>query len=108
MNSKNGKVGFICVGALAALLAILALVSYAVGAAYEVEKPGETPEDARLYVVRDIGGRVTAFSADADIPAIETEIETSGLREYDRVLLRQGIEVTGYRELVGLLEDFSN
>ncbi|MDR1065805.1 MAG: BofC C-terminal domain-containing protein [Oscillospiraceae bacterium] len=115
MNGKHGKIGYICIGALAALLALLAVASYAAGAAYEAasepEAAQEGAKDTRTYTLRDDGGTLSVFPERperSDIPELKTEIETSGLREYDKSLLQSGIEVTGYEKLIGLLEDFSN
>ncbi|MDR1329943.1 MAG: hypothetical protein LBK23_10120 [Oscillospiraceae bacterium] len=112
MNGKRGKIGYICIGALAALLALLAVASYAAGAAYEAatepEAAQEGVKDTRTYTLRDDGGTLSVFPEHPDVPELKTEIETSGLREYDKNMLQSGIEVTGYEKLVGLLEDFSN
>ncbi|MDR2420793.1 MAG: hypothetical protein LBD49_01630 [Oscillospiraceae bacterium] len=94
----GGKKGYICALALAAALALLALASYAAYAGGA----------AAPYVLREAGGRIKAFAGSPGEPEIETDIEISGLREYDKQLLRRGIEVEGYENVAGLLEDFSN
>jgi hypothetical protein len=61
-----------------------------------------------LYTLREYRGKIAVFSgAFSAIPAIETDIDVAGLREYDRELLERGIEVDAYEGVLRLLEDFS-
>ncbi len=94
------------VGALAVAFAGLAVTVYALGAQTDGIMPAAAA--TREYTVRAENGKITVFPENTGLPEIETEIDTSGLREYDRQLLEHGIEVEGYRNMISLLEDFSN
>lgn len=64
--------------------------------------------DTRQYILREHNGRLAVFLAGRAEPLLQTDMTTHNLRHYDRELLLRGIEVTGYENLLGLLEDFSN
>lgn len=101
------KVFVFSVGALAVAFAGLAVTVYALGAQpAAIDEPVQTA--AQQYVLRSESGKITVFSGNSELPEIETGIDTSHLREYDRQLLEQGIEIEGYEKMIGLLEDFSN
>jgi hypothetical protein len=71
----------------------------------------QSPEQSQspaLYTLREYRGKVAVFTGGFDeIPAIETDIDVSGLREYDRKLLSDGIPVEAYEGVLRLLEDFA-
>lgn len=97
--------------AVLAVLVVSALTCAAVSAAGEretAEKPrAEASADTRIsYTLRICGDTVSVFSG-GDSPLMDTEIEPSTLRGSDRELLKRGITVHSYEELLGLLEDFS-
>jgi hypothetical protein len=60
------------------------------------------------YTLREWQGKVAIFTKGSAKPMIETNIEVSRLREYDRALLTRGIELADYEALQSALEDFSN
>ena len=101
---KRRKV-LIITGAVAAAFAGLAITVVALGTKPAVSDPVIS---SAQYLVRAESGKVTVFKKNSELPVFNTEIDTSGLREYDRRLLEQGIEIEGYDNMVGLLEDFSN
>ncbi len=107
VDSMKRKVFIFSVAAVAVVFAGLAVTFYALGASpAAVAEPAEAA--ARQYVVRAKSGKITVFPGDSKIPEIETEIDTSRLRAYDRELLENGIEIEGYENMISLLEDFSN
>ena len=62
-----------------------------------------------LYILKEINGQIGVFGADnADSPLFITETRTKSLRLGDRALIRQGISVFGYENLLRLLEDFGS
>ena len=66
-------------------------------------------EQAGKYVVRAYNGKIALFeSGTASTPIIETDIEVSALRAYDRRLLEDGIEVDSYEDVLRLFEDFGS
>ncbi|MDR0839499.1 MAG: hypothetical protein LBN99_07685 [Oscillospiraceae bacterium] len=105
------KTVLLCAAAALILSGAAALAVYTAAAPEPQAAPAtELPEVAppRKYTLRATDGRVTVYVNGDEIPEIVTGIDASGLREYDRALLERGIEVTGYENLLGLIEDFSN
>ena len=102
---KNRKVLLFATGAAAVIFAGVAITISAVGTQSSGAAVLETPSK---YIVREESGRVAVFSGDSERPEIYTDINTSRLREYDRALLENGIEIEGYDSVIGILEDFSN
>ena len=105
MNFIKRKVFLLSTGAAAIVAAGFAITVRALGAQPD---SAVSQHDASQYVVRAESGKVTVFPNSSGLPEIETDIDTATLREYDRALLERGIEVEGYENMIGLLEDFSN
>lgn len=99
------KVFLLIIGALAIAFAGFAVTVSALENAQTVSR---SEAEAPAYTVRAENGKVTVYSGNPDAPEIETAIDTSNLREYDKQLLEKGIEVDGYEKMLSLLEDFSN
>lgn len=60
-----------------------------------------------LFILRAQDGKVVVFRSDEqETLFLKTDIHVSGLREYDKKLLQNGIQVNSYEEVIGLLEDF--
>ena len=62
-------------------------------------------KDTEDYVIKEEDGSVVI---EYGREKLETSISTSGLREYDRELLKNGITVFSYDEVLMLLEDFNS
>lgn len=106
----------------AMLLCLLSAAAFSVCGAYKSLHYGQAytlPEDVAAqfsgktenaeYYLRESEGFVAVFSGSRErTPISVTHIETSGLRETDRVLLRRGIPVSGTAELLMLLEDLGS
>ena len=59
-------------------------------------------------VVSAFDGRVAVFPAAGGAPISSTEIRLAGLRECDRELIRRGVPVETYEELLRLVEDLNS
>ena len=101
------KVLIFSTGAMAVAFAGLAVTVNALVTQPSSDRQGATTA-AQQYIVRAENGKVAVFPESYGLPEIETGIDISQLREYDRRLLEQGIAIEGYENMVGLLEDFSN
>ena len=89
---------------IAALLLLVGKGGVASGDKTDI--PVSSPDTA-AYVVGQWDGRVALFTKDFENrPALETDIDVQNLREYDRLLLRAGIKVDSYEEVLRLMEDF--
>ena len=60
------------------------------------------------YTVREYEGAVSVFTAAEDAPLIITEIEVSGLRSVDQKMIREGITLASYEDVLMLLEDLGS
>lgn len=67
--------------------------------------PAVSERQGSRYLVRAYNGKIAFFT---DGAVIETDIDVSSLRAYDRQLLENGIEAYTYEEVLQLLEDFSS
>lgn len=92
--------------ACAAAIALITGLAAAAASAAELQAELAAATETEVFTVRSVDGRL-AVESDAQAPRI-TQIDASALREYDRELLENGIEVAGYENLLSLLEDFSN
>lgn len=71
--------------------------------------PTASPAQDKLYILREIDGQIGVFDADnTDSPIFITDTPTQTLRLSDRALIRQGISVFGYENMLKLLEDFGS
>jgi len=102
---KIRRVLLISTGAAAIAFAGLAATVSALGTQNTAPEPSPAPAH---YTVRAENGRITVYPGDKTQPELYADIDLSRLREYDRALLEQGIEIDGYEGVIGLLEDFSN
>ena len=94
--------------AAALLLAGYAAVAGIGGGAAE-DAPGLAGTGERMFIIRAHNGKIALFSDSfAAAPAIETDIDVSLLRAYDRELLENGIEVNTYEDVLRLLEDLES
>ena len=97
----------------ATIALITGATAFAVSVADSPQTLGSTAAES-VYTLRSVDG-LLAVESDSTLAAdangrlgVDMSIEVSGLRRYDRELLELGIEVTGYDNLLSLLEDFSN
>jgi len=63
------------------------------------------------FLLKTVNGVISVFDGRTDAeasPVLETQIDVSTLRAYDRETFEKGIVVETYEELVRILEDFSN
>jgi hypothetical protein len=61
------------------------------------------------YILREHEGRIAVFTPGFDgAPAIVTDIDVRGLRNYDRRLLKAGIRAETYEDVLKLFEDFGS
>ena len=76
------------------------------------EKPEIITADKTMkteYILRNYDGHIGIFYGEFDkVPAIETDIQVSTLREIDQKLLEDGIRADSYEEILKLLEDFNS
>lgn len=99
---------------------VLAGISEDAGARYESAEPTATAADIgeetvneeqqtaeELYVLKNRGGTAAVFSGSGEL-LLETDISVAGLRETDRKMLENGIEVNSYESVLKLLEDLSS
>ena len=107
MTKKTIKAGILVLTASTALLACAYTVNTVSGESVEdlshVSKSAE--QYGGKYLVRTYNGKIAFFT---DGAVIETDIDVSGLRAYDRQLLENGIAACTYEEVLQLLEDFSS
>ena len=61
-----------------------------------------------IYVVREYKGVVAVFFSDNNDPVIQTDILVSGLRGSDQTMVRKGIPIETYTEVLCLLEDLGS
>ena len=115
----SGRTELIMMKRTAAILcaAALAMITGATAFAFSVAESSGTlgrSKDESVFTLRSVDGKLAVESNGplvidgAGRLSIDCAIEVSGLRRYDRELLERGIEVTGYENLLSLLEDFSN
>ena len=62
----------------------------------------DQPEEKTLFIVKEYFGQIGIFDADG------IEIYTKTLPEVDRILLREGIELSSKEALDALIEDYSS
>ena len=106
MAKKLIKSGVLVTAAAAAVL----LAGYAavagIGSGDGGDVPGLAEAGENKFIIRAHNGRIALFSDSfASAPAVETDIDISLLRAYDRELLENGIEVDTYEDVLRLLED---
>lgn len=100
------------------LLAVMVSVYTAVyvsGSGSEVAARSESVNAAQLsekapqYVLYDYNGTVAVFTyADQSKPLIITDIDVRSLRKTDQQLLKRGVELETYEDVVMLLEDLDS
>ena len=66
---------------------------------------GDASEEKTVYTLKDSDGVIIIMHDDE---TIETDIKTDGLRAYDRDLLKEGIVVDDYEDVLKLIEDFNS
>ncbi|MCL2407994.1 MAG: hypothetical protein FWC96_00045 [Oscillospiraceae bacterium] len=107
MTKKTIKAGILALTASAALLTCMYTVSAVSG--YGAEAPPSASaameQGGGKYLVRAYNGKIAYFTGGE---VVETDIDVSGLRAYDRQLLENGIAAYTYEEVLQLLEDFSS
>ena len=59
------------------------------------------------YTVKEYRGKIAVFVGNEDIPVKVLDIDTNGLREYDRAQFEKGITLDSMRDVLLLEEDFS-
>ena len=74
----------------------------------EAAAAAETAESRAVYTLRSCGNAVSVFSSDEQVPIMQTDINLSSLRKADREMLREGITVESYNDIMSLLEDFGS
>lgn len=74
----------------------------------ETEVTVEKTASERAYTVREHNGVVAVFTDNGEAPVFETDIPIDGLRQTDRQLLANGINLASYREVLSVLEDFGS
>ena len=101
---KNKMLTVVVFGAIIAAVTMTGLAAFA----------GRIPEEnaavqqvSPKFMLKEYNGVIAVFLEDGT-PAVETGIAVSQLREFDRLLLEQGIEAESYEELLSLLEDFGS
>ena len=105
MKKRKPLFGAIAAAAIAAGALTGSVLGTFDGAAPLQRKQEPAAREAFTLKVRD--GKIAVFmGGDMESPAAETDIPVSGLREYDRGLLEEGIEAGSYEEVLALLEDF--
>ena len=62
----------------------------------------------RIYILRELEGRVALFSPGEEIPFELTQIPVKSLPYQDQVSLRNGLVLRGEAELRPVLEDFGS
>lgn len=60
------------------------------------------------YIIKEHNGVVAVFLNNENTPVIETDISITGLRQTDRQLLTNGIELENYTDVLYMLEDFNS
>jgi len=107
VTKKTIKAGILVLIASTAFLVCVYTVSTVSG--QRVEDSPSVSETAvqygSKYLVRTYNGKIAFFT---DGAVVETDIDVSSLRAYDRQLLENGIEAYTYEEVLQLLEDFSS
>ena len=94
--------------AAAALLAGYASVA-GIGSGVGGDVPGLAEAVENKFIIRAHNGKIALFSDSfASAPAVETDIDVSLLRAYDRELLENGIEANTYEDVLRLLEDLGS
>jgi len=109
MYKRKVRIAILVTAVVAALTS--AGVTWGAGQSARPEAPPTVAAEERdgRYIVRTHNGKIALFTDDfALTPAIETDIDVSGLRAYDRMLLKNGIEVGTYEDVLRLLEDFGS
>ena len=67
----------------------------------------DQPEEKTLFIVKEYFGQIGIFDADGSLINV-IEIYTKTLPEVDRILLREGIELSSKEALDALIEDYSS
>ena len=111
MPKMKIRAGILVTMAAAALTSVGVTLGAGAGQSARPEPPPlvADAEQAGKYIVRAHNGKIALFTDDFTLtPAIETDIDISGLRAYDRRLLENGIVVSTYEDVLRLLEDFGS
>ena len=92
----------------AVVAATILLVSVVMGLSFwetsNEKAPSETPSE---YLMREHEGKVAVFNEDGTVYRI-FEVNVSLLPEYDKILLKEGIEIAGDGELRARIEDYTS
>ncbi|MBS6445500.1 MAG: BofC C-terminal domain-containing protein [Ruminococcus sp.] len=104
-KSNMLNIGIICFGIVTSVVILNA--TYSVDSNYTQAETITTTQQITVgYTLKEYDGRVGIFRGDADKPyTYIDDIEISYLNEYDRELLKNGIEVATETELKSLIED---
>lgn len=62
--------------------------------------------DRTRYIMREYGGHIAVFNEDGSLHSVYDEVNVDLLPEYDRRLLKNGIQITGEKELRERVEDY--
>ncbi len=121
MNVKNIKITAICAGILIASFCVTGIIGSAAarggeeGAEQAVLETGsfyakdtEKHKAEKKYTVGTEDGFVVVLPEDGGEAVLRTEIRISGLREVDREMIKKGITVNSYEEVLKLLEDLNS
>lgn len=73
----------------------------------QAQQRQESPKEGD-YELRDWEGQLAVFCPGEPLPRMVLEVYTCTLPPYDQELLQQGIQVSGYQELLARLEDYSS
>ena len=66
----------------------------------------ETVSSKTDYLVKEHNGVIAVFINGEAQPVIQTDIYVNGLRQTDRELMKEGIALDSYTDVLCLLEDF--
>lgn len=104
----------------AVVAATILLVSVVMGLSFwgisDEKAPSEAPSELLVktivtektrYLMREYEGKVAVFNEDGTVYRI-FEVSVALLPEYDRILLENGIEISGDSELRARIEDYTS
>lgn len=101
------NIGIVCFGIV--MSTVILNMTYSSNSNYTQAETMSSVQQEVGYTLKEYDGKIGIFRGDADKPYTYVEdVEISYLNEYDRELLKNGIEVSTESELKSLIEDLTS
>ncbi len=108
---NTGKIFYSACAALifsAVLIFIAAVFPVYPGNTAQTSGSVESSEEQTTYTVKAYGNKIGIFSGDSNLPVKVISIDPATLPQDARDLLRKGITVSGHKELLLLIEEYTS